>query len=186
MFWLLTQSQCLSLITLAHQFLRNCLPSSLQALRECLRLKLRRFPVFVCFVRDAAMRAYPSQVSSLLTYFTRHGGPSVVCLSGADRPSPNSRRLPNMRRSSGYDTSRPTGRSSFSGRRYEEEALARLLRFFTTYWSSACGRIVLHTGQVPVYSWTTPKATLRRQREGLGGLGGDKGGLFGWTRTRWH
>ena len=186
MFWLTTQSQCLSLITLAHQFLRNCPPSSFQALRECLRLKLRRFPVFVCFVRDAAMRAYPSQVSSLLTYFTRHGGPSVVCLSGADRPSPNSRRLPNMRRSSGYDTSRPTGRSSFSGRRYEEEALAPLLRFFTTYWSSACGRIVLHTGQVPVYSWTTPKATLRQTERGTGRFWGETKGVYlgGWTRWR--
>ena len=35
--------------------------------------------MFVCFARDAAMRAYPSQVSSLLTYFTRHGG-GLVCL----------------------------------------------------------------------------------------------------------
>ena len=87
MFWLnpITHS-CfsVSLLTLAHQFLRNCLPSSFQALRECLCLKLRRFPVFVCFVRDAAMRAYPSQVSSLLTYFTRHGGPAVCLLARPD------------------------------------------------------------------------------------------------------
>ena len=156
MFWLkpITHS-CFSvpLLTLAHQFLRNCLPSSFQALRECLRLKLRRFPVFVCFVRDAAMRAYPSQVSSLLTYFTRHGGPSV-CLLGADRPL-FSRRLPVLRRSSGYELTASRPARSFSGRTRPSPA-------FTTYWSSACGRIVLHTGQVPVLR-TTPKATLRQR-----------------------
>ena len=144
MFWLkpITHS-CFSvpLLTLAHQFLRNCLPSSFRALRECLCLKLRRFPVFVCFVRDAAMRAYPSQVSSLLTYFTRHGGPSV-CLLGADRPL-FSRRLPVLRRSSGYELTASRPARSFSGR--TDEALScvyNLLVFGVwphclTYWTSA-------------------------------------------------
>ena len=40
--------------------------------------------MFVCFVRDAAKRAYPSQVSPQLTYFSRHGG--SVCLARTGPP----------------------------------------------------------------------------------------------------
>ena len=79
MFWPLPITQLsFFLLTLATNF---CVTVCRPAFKLCVnvRIKKRRFPVFECFVRDAAMRAYPSQVSSLLTYFTRHGGPAV-CL----------------------------------------------------------------------------------------------------------